>query len=50
MVLCVRLLYAFGVIQIEEDCSSINDFHMLEELVTAYQCELVENSLSDQHK
>jgi hypothetical protein len=31
VVLCVRLLYAVGVIQVEEDCSSINDAHMLEE-------------------
>jgi len=47
VVLCVRLLYAVGVIQIEEDCSSINDSHMLEE---HWSLQTSVNSLSDQHK
>jgi hypothetical protein len=41
--LCVRLLYAVGVMQIEEDYSSLNDSHMLgRTLVTADQCEPTE--------
>jgi len=47
MVLCVRLLYAVGVIPIEEDCSSINDCYMLEE---RWSLQTSVNSLSDQHK
>jgi hypothetical protein len=47
VVLCVRLLYAVEVIQIEEDCSSINDSHMLEE---RWLLQTSVNSLSDQHK